>query len=89
MTRVRVYSMTTCPGCERLKQALAAEGIEYEEVEMMTADAMTELRMNGIFALSAPVLQIGDDIFLTSSELVKEDGVDIDLVKKHLNGGIL
>jgi len=86
---VRVYSTATCPNCERLKDALKGEKIAYENIDMMTADAMTELRMNGIFTLSAPVLQIGDDIFLTSSELVKEDGVDIDLIKKHLNGGIL
>jgi len=81
--------MTTCPGCERLKQALTAEGIEYEEVEMMTSESMTELRMSGIFALSAPVLQIGEDVFLTSSELVNDQGIAIDLVKKHLSGGIL
>ncbi|OFV65873.1 MAG: glutaredoxin [Candidatus Syntrophoarchaeum butanivorans] len=86
---MKVYSTPTCPNCERLKCSLKDEGIEYEEVDMMTADAMTELRMNGVFTLSAPVLQIGEDVFLTSSELISEDGVAIDLIKKYLNGGIL
>ncbi len=89
MENVRVYSTATCPNCERLKHALKEERIEYENVDMMTADAMTELRMNGVFTLSAPVLQINEDVFLTSSELVNEDGVAVDLVKKHLTGGIL
>jgi glutaredoxin len=86
---VRVYSTHSCPNCERLKDALKGERIAYENLDMMTADAMTELRMNGIFTLSAPVLQIGEDVFLTSSEIISEDGVAIDLVKKYLKGGIL
>ncbi|MCD5409315.1 MAG: glutaredoxin family protein [Methanocellales archaeon] len=60
----RVYSTENCPRCEQLKRLLRSYGIQYEEVDMSTPEALTELRMNGIFTLTAPVLQIGDEFFI-------------------------
>lgn len=61
---VKVYSTEDCPRCEQLKRLLVSYEIQYEEVDMSTPEALTELRMNGIFTLTAPILQIGDEFFI-------------------------
>ena len=58
--KVRVYTTERCPNCELLKKFLAAKGVRYEEVDMTTAEALTELRLHGVFTLTAPVLQVGE-----------------------------
>ncbi len=65
---VRVYSTQSCPRCEQLKAALGKAGISFENQDMSTPEALTELRINGVFTLSAPVLQ-ADDKFYTVEEL--------------------
>jgi glutaredoxin len=64
----KVYSTKTCPKCEQLKKALISEGISFENLDMSTPEALTELRVNGVFTLSAPVLQAGES-FYTVEEL--------------------
>lgn len=66
--RYTVYSTSACPRCEQLKKALAASGIKFEKMDMATPEALTELRINGVFTLSAPVLQV-DDTFYTVDDL--------------------
>ncbi len=63
-----IYSTKTCPKCEQLKRALADSKISFETIDMATPEALTELRINGVFTLSAPVLQI-DDSFYTTEDL--------------------
>lgn len=63
-----VYSTSTCPRCEQLKAALKNAGLNYENQDMSTPEALTELRVNGVFTLMAPVLQ-ADDSFYTVEEL--------------------
>lgn len=63
-----VYSTSTCPRCEQLKGALKKAGLNYENQDMSTPEALTELRVNGVFTLMAPVLQ-ADDSFYTVEEL--------------------
>ncbi|HWQ20658.1 MAG TPA: glutaredoxin domain-containing protein [Methanotrichaceae archaeon] len=58
-----VYSTKTCPRCEQLKKMLSDEGIKFKTLDMASPEALTELRVNGIFTLSAPVLQAGEDFF--------------------------
>jgi glutaredoxin len=64
----RVYSTASCPRCEQLKAALGKAGIAFENENMSTPEALTELRINGVFTLSAPVLQ-AEDKFYTVDEL--------------------
>lgn len=64
----RVYSTQSCPKCEQLKAALGKAGIDFENIDMSTPEALTELRINGVFTLSAPVLQ-ADENFYTVEEL--------------------
>ena len=66
--KYRVYSTKSCPRCEQLKLALVEAGISFENLDMATPEALTELRINGVFALSAPVLQV-EEKFYTVQEL--------------------
>ncbi len=68
----RVYSTKSCPKCEQLKAALVKAGIAFENIDMSTPEALTELRINGVFTLSAPVLQ-EEDNFYTVEDLFSGD----------------
>jgi glutaredoxin len=63
-----VYSTQTCPKCQQLKAALSKAGVSFESQDMSTPEALTELRINGVFTLTAPVLQ-ADDRFYTVGDL--------------------
>jgi len=60
-----VYSTKACPKCEQLKKLLINSDIHFENIDMATPEALTELRINGVFTLSAPVLQVGDSFYTT------------------------
>ncbi len=64
----RVYSTKSCPKCEQLKKALARAGVKFENLDMAAPEALTELRVNGVFTLSAPVLQV-EERFYTIDDL--------------------
>lgn len=77
-----VYSTQTCPKCQQLKAALTKAGASFDNQDMSTPEALTELRINGVFTLSAPVLQ-ADDRFYTVEELFHgEKLVDLALILK-------
>lgn len=79
--RITVYSTPTCSNCAALKELLKKAGLEFAEVNMATPAGLTELRMNGVFAMSAPVLQIDGSFY---QRLSNEKGLNIDLVKGYL-----
>jgi len=63
MDRVVVYSTANCPKCKKLKTGLQELDIDFTETDMTSADAQTELRFNGVFTMSAPVLQAGEAFY--------------------------
>lgn len=63
-----VYTLEYCPNCETLKKYLVIREIPYQERDMSSAAALTELRINGIFVNEAPVIQAGSE-FLVSRDL--------------------
>ncbi len=75
MQEIQLYSTTNCPNCRVLKQFLETKNIHYTEVDMATPAALTELRMNGVFTMSAPVLQVGSRFF-TTKELFSHERID-------------
>jgi arsenate reductase-like glutaredoxin family protein len=75
MQEIQIYSTVNCPNCRVLKQFLENKNIQYKEVDMATPAALTELRMNGVFTMSAPVLQVGSKFF-TTKELFSQERVD-------------
>jgi glutaredoxin len=80
MAKIIVYTMESCPKCNKLKKFLEANSMTFKAAEMDTPKALTELRFNGIFTLPAPVLQI-NDIFLTHEELF--NGEELNTEKIH------
>ncbi len=72
--KYRVYSTNSCPRCEQLKKALAKEGISFENLDMTTPEALTELRISGVFTLSSPVLQV-EEKFYTVDDLFKGESL--------------
>lgn len=71
---ITIYTTKICPNCKQVKAFLSAEGEAFEEVDITTAEALTELRMQGVFTLITPVVQIGST-FLTNNELFDGDGL--------------
>lgn len=78
---IKVYTTKICPNCKNVKEFLTAEGEAYEEVDITTAEALTELRMQGVFTLVTPVVQIGST-FLTDSDLFNGDELRKDRIKE-------
>jgi glutaredoxin len=82
---IRVYSTKICPNCRKVKEFLVAEGAPFEEVDLTSAEALTELRMQGVFTLVTPVVQIGS-LFLTTTELFANDELRKERVREVLKG---
>jgi len=80
MAEIIVYTTERCPKCNKLKKFLEDNSVTFNSAEMDTPKALTELRFNGIFTLTAPVLQI-NDIFLTHEELF--NGEELNTEKIH------
>jgi glutaredoxin len=85
MDGVIVYRLEFCPNCELLKAYLDGRGAAYAVEDMSSAESLTELRVNGVFASEAPVLRKGD-VFLTSVELFRGGAVDAAVVDALLDG---
>jgi glutaredoxin len=82
---IRVYTTKICPNCKKVKEFLAAEGAPFEEVEITSAEALTELRMQGVFTLVTPVVQIGST-FMTTTDLFADDELRKERVREVLKG---
>lgn len=74
MSKVIIYTTEVCPKCKVLKGFFQSKDISYEEMNMGTPDALTELAVNNIFTNVAPVLQI-DETFLTHKEIFEGTAV--------------
>ena len=56
-----------------VKNQLREAGVEFSEMGMDTAEGITELRVNGCFAMEAPVVKRGDKFF-EDDDLFDKDG---------------
>jgi glutaredoxin len=61
--KVIVYTLPDCPNCVKLKDELDKRGIVYSVAQMDSVDSIVEMRSSDCFAMSAPVLQIGDKFY--------------------------
>lgn len=75
MTKVIVYTTERCPKCNKLKKFLEVNSVPFEVADMSTPEALTELRFNGVFTVTAPVLQINNE-FLTYTEIFRGEEVN-------------
>ena len=79
---VTVYTTTVCPRCKALKRFLTEQNVPFSEGNLEEPEAVVELRINGVFVMEAPVLQV-DDSYYTSEELFVDDGgLNHELVRK-------
>ena len=74
-----IYSTSNCPKCQALKAAMPP--LSFKTVDMSTPEALTELRINGVFSLSAPILQVGDE-FYTVEDLFEGENLKTEKVKE-------
>ena len=82
---VTVYSLEYCPNCSLLKTALTGMHVEYKELDMAGAEGITELRVNGCWAMEAPVLQV-DDEFYESGSLFQSGALNARILRECLRG---
>ena len=75
MQGIIIYSTKNCPNCKVLKQFMEKAKVQFTEVDMATPAALTELRINGVFTMAAPVLQIGNK-FHIYNELFTQDRIN-------------
>jgi glutaredoxin len=75
MSKIIIYTTDVCPKCKILKNYFQSKNVAYEEMNMGTPAALTELAINNIFTNVAPVLQV-DDQFLTHAEIFSGNTVN-------------
>lgn len=73
MSKIIVYMLEHCPNCDKLKEALKARDVEFEERDIETKEAIIDLRCLGCFPNEAPVLRIGRTCY-ESSNIFRQDG---------------
>lgn len=78
--KIVLYSTPICPKCQMLKGTLPED---ITVVDMREPAALTHLRINGVFARSAPVLQVGID-FYTEPDLFKNGNIDTEKLRSIL-----
>ena len=83
MAEITIYTTKTCPKCEQLKNLLESKGVPFNVSDMSTPQALTELKVNGVFTMTAPVLQINDD-FLTHKDLFNGSDVNLESLSSIL-----
>ncbi|MCL7410198.1 MAG: glutaredoxin [Methanosarcinaceae archaeon] len=83
MSGIIIYTTQTCPKCELLKKVLKSNNVSFDVADMSTAESLTELRVNGVFTVTAPVLQIGDN-FLEYEALFNGAEVNLDTLSDIL-----
>lgn len=62
-TNIKVYTLKQCTQCPVLKQMLKNKNIEYEEIDMQNAKTMAYLFSKDPSIVSAPVLQIDENLY--------------------------
>jgi hypothetical protein len=80
---IKVYTLPNCVRCEILKNELHKRCIYFETAEMDTSESMAEMRVEGCFAIEAPVLAIIDGVewkFIYGEELFSNGKLDLSKV---------
>ena len=65
-----VYTLDECPNCKACKKLLTEKGIEFEEQDMSNPDIRTDLNMDDIFPMSAPVIKLNGEYLMSLDALV-------------------
>ena len=65
-----VYTLDACPDCKASKRLLKEKGIVFEEQDMSNPDVRTDLNMDDIFPMSAPVIKLNGEYLMSLDALV-------------------
>jgi glutaredoxin 3 len=69
-TVIRLYTGDYCPFCRRVKNELERLGLEYDTIDA-DADMREEvIRLSGQRAI--PILTIGDEVLVDSSNIIRQ-----------------
>lgn len=66
-----VYTMQNCPDCKQTKRLLTEKGISFEEQDMSDPDVRTDLNMEDIFPMSAPVIFLNEEYYMSLPDLME------------------
>jgi|WetSurMetagenome_2_1015567.scaffolds.fasta_scaffold1503032_2 glutaredoxin 3 len=64
MPQVTLYSLPNCPNCRQLHNWLAEHVRHFDIKDLASPEVLTEMRINGFFDLSAPVLKVAEMYYL-------------------------
>lgn len=81
MSRIIVYTMENCPNCDKLKETLKDLGIDYEEKDLETKEAIIELRYHACFPQEAPVLQCGRTCYESKNIFGESGAVNLHIIQ--------
>jgi glutaredoxin 3 len=73
MVQITVYTTDPCSFCERVKQLLAARGVEYREVNLSKDPEGRAQLVERTGMLSFPQVVIGDEVIGGFRETVEAD----------------
>ncbi|HHU81402.1 MAG TPA: NrdH-redoxin [Firmicutes bacterium] len=62
MAKVKIYSVPTCPHCNKAKAFLDAYNIKYDEINVATDKEGMEEMMSKSGQMSVPVVEIDDQM---------------------------
>lgn len=65
---IKLYQYTQCPFCEKVRQKLAALGLEYEKVEV---DPANKPKIVTDLGKTVPVIEDGDVVMNESGKIVE------------------
>ena len=82
MTQYKLFSTEYCPKCRLIKNILERAGVAFTVEDMSSPESLAELFSNGVFTMSAPVLQVDDKFYTTQDMFDGEvfkgiEGVDV------------
>lgn len=66
-----VYTMEDCPECKQSKRLLEEKGIPFVEKDMTDPDVRTDLNMDNVFPMCAPVIFFDGEYLMSRSELME------------------
>lgn len=87
--RIKVYRQPRnkkCSNCAILEDLLIANNVEFDSINIVTPETMTEMAMHHVFPTYTPVLQVNDDIYNTELWLVRGKTLNIPEIKKLVDG---
>ena len=83
--RIKVYRQPKnkkCFNCEILENLLMVNNVEFDSINIVTPETMTEMAMHHVFPIYAPLLQINNDIYNKELWLVGGKTLNIPEIKK-------